>query len=1019
MSIRESHYTLASLLKGVNYRVVGSCAADSLDECSITSITSDSRTVIPGSLFVALPGAESDGHNFLENAIHNGCAAVLCAAGRISPHHLQDWRVVVVETADTHSAYAAVAANYFDRPAEKLTLVGVTGTNGKTTVTYLLEQVLLKSGFSVGVIGTVNNRYTTKNGEQRIIGTRFTTPEAFLLQQLLREMVDQGVEYVVMEVSSHALDQQRVGEIVFAVAAFTNLTRDHLDYHIDMDEYFRAKAKLFSEYLVERGTAVLPVLDERSENPPWLRSLHEICAGNGKKIVSWGENEPALVSVGSFTSRLSQTDLVLQSPSGRHAFSTPLVGRFNIDNILTVFALCCALRLDEAVVCRALTSATGAPGRLERVTAGDDWPSRGPVVFVDYAHTPDALEKVLLTVGALPRRRLICVFGCGGDRDRGKRPVMGEIAARLCDVAIVTDDNPRTEDPDRIVEQILAGIPGKSAAVKDPSWLAGRSPSERGCTVIRDRRTAIAMAIKAGGPEDIVVIAGKGHEPYQLTIQGKKFFDDRMEAGNVLLSWTDKLAAEAVGGELQPGSRTGKLLGPVFTDSRIAASAGLFVALRGENHDAHDFAGQAVASGASCLLLERVPAAVAAADVSRIIVPDTLQALGDLAAFRRRRLARMAKQVVIGITGSCGKTTVKEMVAAILARKWPEGAENPSGCVLKTRGNFNNIIGLPLSLLPLDLSHKAAVLEMGMNRPGEVSRLAAIADPDISCITNIHGAHLEGLGSIEGVARAKEELFAGTKQSGVLVINLDDCRVRRLAGKYPHRKITFAVTPAPQIQHPDFWASDIVHDDGGAVIFTMHHGGQTAEIHLFTAGEHNVGNALAAAAVAAAAGATMVAIAAGLADFRPADKRMEILRTKAGFTVINDTYNANPASMAAGLRTLKQMAGKSATAIIGDMRELGESSGRAHFDIGKLIAELAIDQVGVVGAFSGEVQQGAVAHGFAVERIRTFTDKDAAVTWIKEMIATKKIGKEDVILVKASRGLRFETIVAKLIEEGA
>ncbi len=848
MSTRKSHYTLASLLKGVDYRVVGSCAANSLEGCPITSITSDSRTVIPGSLFVALPGAESDGHNFLENAIHNGCAAVLCAAGRLSSGQFQDWRVAVVETADTYNAYAAVAANYFDRPAEKLTLVGVTGTNGKTTVTYLLEQVLLKSGFSVGVIGTVNNRYTAKNGEQRIIGTRFTTPEAFLLQQLLREMVDQGVEYVVMEVSSHALDQQRVGEIVFAVAAFTNLSRDHLDYHLDMDEYFRAKAKLFSEYLVERGTAVLPVLDERSENPAWLRSLHEICAGTGKKIVSWGENETAIVSVGSFTSRLSQTDLVLRTPSGQHVFSTPLVGRFNIDNILTVFALCCALRLDEAVVCQALTTATGAPGRLERVTAGDDWPSRGPVVFVDYAHTPDALEKVLLTVGALPRRQLIGVFGCGGDRDKGKRPVMGGIAARLCDVAIVTDDNPRTEDPDQIVEQILAGIPGGPAAVKDPSWLAGRSPSARGCTVIRDRRTAIAMAIKAGGPEDIVVIAGKGHEPYQLTIQGKRFFDDRMEAGNVLLSWTDTLAAEAVGGELQPGSRTGKLLGPVITDSRIASGGGLFVALRGENHDAHDFAGQAVASGASCLLLERVPATVAAADVSRIIVADTLQALGDLAAFRRRRLARMAEQVVIGITGSCGKTTVKEMVAAILARKWPEGAENPSGCVLKTRGNFNNIIGLPLSLLPLDLSHKAAVLEMGMNRPGEVSRLAAIADPDISCITNIHGAHLEGLGSIEGVARAKEELFAGTGPSGVLVINLDDSWVRSLAGKYPQRKITFAVSPEAHSQNPDFWASDIVQDDGGAVIFTMHHGGQTAEIHLFTAGLHNVGNALAAAA---------------------------------------------------------------------------------------------------------------------------------------------------------------------------
>lgn len=1015
MSARKTHHTLASLLRGVDCRVAGSCAGNSLEEYSVTSVTSDSRTVTAGSLFVALPGGENDGHAFLENAIDNGCAAVLCQTGRVSPNQLQAWKVAVIETADTYKAYAAVAANYFDRPAEKLTLVGVTGTNGKTTVTYLLEQVLQQAGFRVGVIGTINNRYTLPSGEQKVLGTRFTTPEAFLLQQLLREMVDQGVEYVVMEVSSHALAQQRVGEIFYSVVAFTNFTRDHLDYHLDMEEYFQAKTKLFSEHLVDRGTAALPVLDEHAENPEWLRSLHEICNKSGKKIISWGEGEAALVRVESITSRLSRTDLVVQTPSGRYDVSTPLVGRYNIDNILTVFALSAALAIDGSLVCRALATAAGAPGRLERVTLSAAWPSGGPVVLVDYAHSPDALEKVLLTVAALPHRQLFCVFGCGGDRDKGKRPVMGEIAARVCDVVVVTDDNPRTEDPDRIVEQILTGIAGEA---KDPSWLAGRRTSERGCTVIRDRKTAIAMAIQACGPEDIVVIAGKGHEPYQLTLQGKRFFDDRMEAGNVLLAWTDTLAAEAAGGELQPGSQTGKLLGPVITDSRILSEHGLFVALRGEKHDAHDFAGQAVANGASCLVLEQVPSSAADMDASRILVPDTEHALGDLAAFRRRRLAKMTNQVVIGITGSCGKTTVKEMVAAILARKWPEGPENPSGCVLKTKGNFNNIIGLPLSLLPLDLGHKAAVLEMGMNHLGELSRLAEIADPDISCITNIYGAHLEGLGSIEGVARAKEELFAGTGKSGVLVVNLDDPWVRKLEGKYSQRKITFAVKNEGHSRQPDFWASKVVHDDGGAIVFTMHYGEQTAEIHLFTAGEHNVANALAAAATAAAAGASLAEIAAGLADFRPADKRMEILHTRTGFTIINDTYNANPASMAAGLKTLKLMAGKSATAIIGDMRELGESSGKAHFEIGKLVAELALDRVGVVGEFRDEVQRGALTHGLAGERIRTFADKDEAVVWIKDLITTKTIGKADLILVKASRGLRFETIVAKLIEEG-
>ena len=1011
MPVWNNRQTFASLLRGVDYKILRSTG--SLEEHPVASVSSDSRTVAPGGLFVALSGTGTDGHQYLENAVANGCTAVLCETGRIGPDRLSALNAMVMETPDTNRAYAAVAANFYDRPAEKLTLVGVTGTNGKTTVTYLLEQVLLQAGHSVGVIGTVNNRYTLADGTKRVIGTRFTTPEAMLLQELLREMVDHGVESVVMEVSSHALAQRRVGELFFTVVAFTNLTRDHLDYHLDMDDYFRAKTRLFAEHMTDDGTAVLPVKNGPGD-PVWLAALHEVC-GQGRKVVTWGEGEAASVGLVDHAFSLTRTELVLRTISGLHSFSTPLVGRFNIDNILTVVAMGSALGIDESKVFSALAGAAGAPGRLERVTMGKPWPSQGPAVFVDYAHTPDALEKVLTTVAALPHRQLIVVFGCGGDRDKGKRPVMGEIAARLCDVAIVTDDNPRTEDPETIVEQILAGIPGREDFVKDAAWLDRRAVAERGCSVVRDRRAAIARAVRAAGPEDIVVIAGKGHEPYQLTIQGKRFFDDRMEAGNVLLSWTDRLAAEAVGGTLQPGRNTGRLMGPVTTDSRLASESGIFVALKGEKHDAHDFAGQAVDSGAACLVVERVPPATAESGVGHILVADTQKALGDLAAFRRRRLAKMTDQVVIGITGSCGKTTVKEMIAAILARKWPEGPDNPVGCVLKTRGNFNNIIGLPLSLLPLDLSHRAAVMEMGMNMPGELTRLAEIGDPDISVITNIHGAHLQGLGSIEGVARAKEELFAGTRPSGTLVINLDDPWVRSFAGKYPHRKVTFSVN-GDGGEPADFLASDVVQDDGGAISFTLRHGTESAEIHLFTAGLHNVSNALAAAATAATAGASLAEIAAGLADFRPADKRMEILYPRAGFTLINDTYNANPASMAAGLRTLKQMARKSSTAIIGDMRELGEASAGAHFEIGRLIAELAIDRVGVVGDFREDVRRGATAHGYPAENIPAFADKDAAVGWIKEMIATKRIGKDDLILIKASRGLRFETIVAKLVE---
>ncbi len=1024
MLLSKAH-TVATLMQGVKFKLLSSLSGKSIADQLITSVTADSRMVAEDSLFFALPGVAADGHDFMEAAVSAGCKAIVCAVGRLTDAQVKVLNVTVIEVENTAKAYAAVAANYFGRPAEKLQFVGITGTNGKTTVTYLLEQVLLQAGVPVGVVGTVNNRYTGRNGKQTILQTKFTTPEAFLLHEVLREMVDNGVNLVIMEVSSHALVQSRIGSILFDIAAFTNLSRDHLDYHADMDEYFQAKSLLFSDYMKIDGIAVLPILN--SAEGQWLRLLHEASVKNCR-ILQWGETEDADVWLQSFSTTLKRTEITVRTPSGQHSLSSPLVGRYNIDNILTVYGLGLAMGIDEKLIESALAVAAGAPGRLERVGTGSDWDTKGPVVFVDYAHTPDALEKVLSTVAALPHGRLFCVFGCGGDRDKGKRPLMGEIAGKLCDVVVVTDDNPRTENPDQIVDQILVGlnkttmtpmtlIPLLESANDDLPLV--KSGKECGYVVIRDRKNAIEAAIRAASFGDIVVIAGKGHEPYQLTLQGKRFFDDRLEAKNVLFSWTAELVAAAVNGKPHPGKNATKLLGPVITDSRVTSRDGIFVALKGENHDAHDYARQAVENGASCLVVERKISLPPDLAVCQVEVDDTLQALGDLASFRRKKLAGQCEQVVIGLTGSCGKTTVKEMIFSILARMWPEGPDYPANCVLKTKGNFNNLIGLPLSLLPLNVEHRAAVLEMGMNRSGEIHRLGSIADPDISCITNVHGAHLEGLQSLEGVAKAKGELFEVTRQSGTLVVNLDDSRIRDLAEKYNDRQIAFSIHNQQGQQEsgriPDIWASNIHMEKAGITTFTLHHREEQVEIHLFIAGEHNVSNSLCAAAVGLAAGASLEHVAAGLADFRPPDKRMEMLRAKSGFTIINDTYNANPASMAAGLKTLKQLAEQASVAIIGDMLELGAASGQAHYEIGKLIAALDIDGVGVVGEFKKDVEQGALEHGFAKDRLHLFEEKESAVRWIQEMVDREKLGQNDVVLVKASRGLRFETIVAKLV----
>ena len=333
---------------------------------------------------------------------------------------------------------------------------------------------------------------------------------------------------------------------------------------------------------------------------------------------------------------------------------------------------------------------------------------------------------------------------------------------------------------------------------------------------------------------------------------------------------------------------------------------------------------------------------------------------------------------------------------------------------MKTSGNFNNLIGLPLSLLPLQLKHEAAILEMGMNQPGEIARLAEIADPDISCIVNVHGAHLEGVGSIEGVARAKEELFASTQQRGVLVVNLDDEHVAAAAEKYPHKKLSYTMRPAA-VGYADLIASDIYNLENGNVAFTIQMQNSTYPVKLKVPGKHNIENCLAAAAIASAAGIPPEVIISGLESFEAADKRLQIVSAATGYSIINDTYNANPASMSAGLAALASMKGKPKIAVLGDMLELGAESIPAHEELGRIAAQSGLAFLLVVGSFAEHIAQGAALAGMAREAIRVFDSKDDIADWIKNMEVQGRLGNDAWLLVKASRGMRLETVVEELI----
>jgi UDP-N-acetylmuramoyl-L-alanyl-D-glutamate--2,6-diaminopimelate ligase len=469
----------------------------------VTGLATNSHACQPGDLFMGMPGTRVDGGEFWSSAIAAGAIAAL-----VSPSAAQQATKLgdpqnpcIIPYADMSRACAQIATTFYGNPGQKMSLVGVTGTNGKTTTTHLIEFLLNQTQQPTALFGTLYSRWA---GHQQT--AVHTTPFAPELQAQLGEAVDAGCQYAVMEVSSHALAQGRVWGCPFEVAVFTNLTQDHLDYHKDLNDYFEAKALLFSsDYL--KGRAILnqddvygrQLIDRLPPDRVWTYSV---------------EDSAADLWTGDLSYSSEGVQGILHSPNGEVAFRSPLVGQFNLANLLAAVGAALHLGVDLETIAQVLPQFTGVPGRMEQVQIH---PEQDISVIVDYAHTPDSLENMLKAARPFISGRMICVFGCGGDRDRTKRPLMGGIAAHLADWAIVTSDNPRTEDPERILQDVLTGIPANANA-----------------TVMSDRAEAIRLAILEAKPGDGVLIAGKGHEDYQILGTEKIHFDDREQARKAL-----------------------------------------------------------------------------------------------------------------------------------------------------------------------------------------------------------------------------------------------------------------------------------------------------------------------------------------------------------------------------------------------------------------------------------------------------------------------------------------------------
>ncbi len=473
------------------------CLTQKADE-AISSVTADSRRVADGGLFIAVRGFQSDGHRFIPAAIQKGAAAIL--AEEAPPEDLPE-NVIWYRTENTRAAMADVAAAWYGDPQKQLKLVGVTGTNGKTTVTHLIRHILEETGHPCGLIGTngIHIREEYRPSDR-------TTPDSMELYALLREMADAGCEYAVMEVSSHSLALDRVRGLRYAVAAFTNLTQDHLDFHGDMEHYFEAKCRLFSMC----DTAVINL-----DDPYGVRLSETVTC---PKLTFSARRDEADLVAKSVRLLPDQVQAVLVRDNDIARMRLGIPGAFSVANGLTAVACCLGLGMELEEITEALKTAQGVKGRAEIVPTGRDF-----TVMIDYSHTPDSMDNILRTVRDYCKGRIIGVFGAGGDRDKTKRPKMGKIGSEGCDLCVITSDNPRSEDPMAIIEDILTGVSAKSR-----------------CKVIPDRREAIAWAVHNARAGDIVLLMGKGQETYQEIASVKHHLDEREEVAKALSGLQEK-----------------------------------------------------------------------------------------------------------------------------------------------------------------------------------------------------------------------------------------------------------------------------------------------------------------------------------------------------------------------------------------------------------------------------------------------------------------------------------------------
>ena len=912
-------------------------------------VQTDNRKIKPGDIFVCIQGANFDGHNFINSALEKGAALIVC-------REINKKDIPYIKVKDSRKAAAVIARTVMLPEKITYTLIGITGTNGKTTTSLILYEALRNLGFRCGWIGTLGYYI-----EGKTFPSERTTPDIIELNEIFAQMIKAKVDYVVMEVSSHSLSLDRIYGVKFDYCLFSNLGYDHLDFHQTLENYGKAKMSFFEQGAKDGSISVINTADSFGVQ------IRDMLKEKKAKVYSLGSNDAEFQYLDIKTD-ISKSSFKLVAENCEISVTSRLIGSFNIQNLGLAALTLYALGFSPEEIHHSLQDIPPVKGRLERVENNCNIG-----IFIDYAHTPEAIENVLKAVEDLPHKRILTLMGTGGDRDKGKRPLMLKSALNHSDVVIISDDNPRSENPEAIIKDIVS-----STDIFLPWW------------IIRNRQQAITSIIRLAQKEDIVLICGKGSEDYQEIEGIRHHFQDREETlkalsereainkddDELILPIDQTLLKLLLTPNWEPepkGYREPSSYYFLSTDSRSIKPGSVFIAIKGERYDGHSYLEDILKIKENCAIGEIPYPLNQSSEKNRYYqVDNCLKAMGLIS----RKYLQLFPAKKIALTGSTGKTTCKELMAQVLQSSAP---------VLKTLANENNIIGLCKTIIRIKPEQQYAIFELGTNHFGEIAALAEVANPDIGIILNIGPSHLEYFGDEEGVFREKITLFK--RPLALRLYPGDDYRFKCFANEgisigY-NENCDYRIT-----QHKCYSENQsfYLNED----LWVLPYGAP-----------HFALNSAFAIVLGLKLGIKKEKIQTALNEPIQLELRNQVEKRGTGLLIL-DCYNANPYSMQKALEYWQELNPELPHyAILGDMLELGESSIMYHQMISAMLSEMHYEQLITVGNYSRifhPENESPILHYNTVE----------------ELIANRKLNslpENAVILVKGSHAIQLERII--------